>query len=95
MWQNSILLLQEINESMATKKLKKSINMIKLIIDDTVDGRQIVFVADDLIQASTRLGFVATNSFDMLKEDFEKKFGVTISILDRYIDTEKDYICPL
>lgn len=76
---------------MTTKKGK----VLKLIIDDYVDGRQIVFIADDLIQASTRLGFVATNSFNILKKKFEEKFEITISILDRYIDNKTDHVVPL
>jgi len=76
---------------MATKKNK----VLKLIIDDYVDGRQIVFISDDLIMASARLGLVPTNSFEILKKNFEKKFGVSISILEGYTDTEKHHVVPL
>ena len=60
--------------------------MIKLLLK--LDGVERVLLADDLIEASARLGFVPTNSLRILEKQLKTKFAdSSISEIKRVSDS--------
>ena len=69
----------------------EKMNMIKLQI--TLDGIERILIVDDLIEASVRLGFVPTDSLNILRRDMKKKFpDSSIRILKRNLNSNDQVV---